>query len=99
MYVHVRYFGIDRSKVVTDYFLFNRLNPTHLFECFCEVAAPAPGDPSGSSKPWILQKFPEKFNNDELLKSMPDFVFPCDFDKLVRRIERDTHPDISEICE
>ncbi|CAG0918019.1 unnamed protein product [Notodromas monacha] len=61
-----------------------RSNPTNVFDCFCEVACPvADGIDGVVSKPWILQKFPENYNNQEVLKSMPDFVFPCDYEKVV----------------
>ncbi|XP_008554860.1 DENN domain-containing protein 1A isoform X2 [Microplitis demolitor] len=54
-----------------------RQNVKHLFECFCEVAAPV-----GEKPPWILQKYPESFVDNELLKSVPKFSYPCDFEKI-----------------
>ncbi|XP_057328451.1 DENN domain-containing protein 1B-like isoform X1 [Microplitis mediator] len=53
-----------------------RQNVKHLFECFCEVAAPV-----GEKSPWILQKYPESFADNEILKSVPKFSYPCDFEK------------------
>jgi hypothetical protein len=61
------------------YHSFDRLNPKHVFDCFCEVAGPVAGDPTG--KPWVLQKYPENYSDEEVLKSLPDFVFPCEFDR------------------
>ncbi|CAG0890425.1 unnamed protein product [Cyprideis torosa] len=51
-------------------------NPTHLFECFCEVVAPSSANPT----PFILQKFPETYVNEEVLKPLPGFTFPCEID-------------------
>jgi len=48
----------------------------HFFECFCEVAKPQP-----NKEPWIVQKFPESYKDEEVLKSVPKFAFPCDFER------------------
>ncbi|XP_031849348.1 DENN domain-containing protein 1A isoform X2 [Nomia melanderi] len=50
----------------------------HLFECFCEVAAPL-----GEKPPWILQKYPSSFSDEEILKSVPKFAYPCEIENLV----------------
>lgn len=52
---------------------------THLFQCFCEVVQPKPPD----KEPWIIQKFPESYNDAETLKSVPKFAYPCEFGKYV----------------
>lgn len=54
-----------------------RNDVTHLFECFCEVVGPS----KENTSPWILQKFPEHYRQDEMLKTIPNFAYPCDFDR------------------
>ncbi|XP_022198892.2 DENN domain-containing protein 1A [Nilaparvata lugens] len=53
-----------------------RDNVRHLFECFCEVVGPQPN----GADPWIIQKFPDSYRDEEVLKSVPKFAFPCEFD-------------------
>ncbi|XP_014291494.1 DENN domain-containing protein 1B isoform X1 [Halyomorpha halys] len=55
-----------------------RENVTQLFECFCEVVKPQLGTDA-----WIIQKFPEIYKNEEILKSVPKFAYPCEFDNSV----------------
>ncbi|XP_017760738.1 PREDICTED: DENN domain-containing protein 1A isoform X3 [Eufriesea mexicana] len=55
-----------------------RDNVQHLFECFCEVAAPLREKP-----PWILQKYPTSFLDEEILKSIPKFAYPCEIENLM----------------
>ncbi|XP_076757769.1 uncharacterized protein LOC143427484 isoform X1 [Xylocopa sonorina] len=55
-----------------------RDNVQHLFECFCEVAAPL-----GEKAPWILQKYPTSFLDEEILKSVPKFAYPCEIENLM----------------
>ncbi|XP_076670466.1 uncharacterized protein LOC143369894 isoform X2 [Andrena cerasifolii] len=55
-----------------------RDNVQHLFECFCEVAAPL-----GEKPPWILQKYPSSFSDEEILKSVPKFAYPCEIENLL----------------
>ncbi|CAL4065623.1 unnamed protein product, partial [Meganyctiphanes norvegica] len=52
-----------------------RDNPSQLFVCWCEVVGP-----QGDQPPWIIQKFPSNYKNEEILKSVPQFTFPCNFD-------------------
>ncbi|XP_014227597.1 DENN domain-containing protein 1B isoform X1 [Trichogramma pretiosum] len=52
-----------------------RENVKQLFECFCEVA-----QPNGEKQPWILQKFPDTYNDTEVLKSVPKFAYPCELE-------------------
>ncbi|VVC41456.1 Hypothetical protein CINCED_3A005749 [Cinara cedri] len=54
-----------------------RNDVTHLFECFCEVAGPS----KENTTPWILQKFPEHYKQDEVLSTVSNFAYPCDFDR------------------
>lgn len=56
---------------------YTRNDVTRLFECFCEVAGPS----KENTSPWILQKFPEHYRQDEMLSTLPDFAYPCEFDK------------------
>ncbi|CAI6362230.1 unnamed protein product [Macrosiphum euphorbiae] len=54
-----------------------RNDVVRLFECFCEVAGPS----KENTVPWILQKFPEHYRKDELLETVPNFAYPCEFDR------------------
>lgn len=49
-----------------------------LFECFCEIAAPV-----GNKQAWILQKYPSTFSDEEILKSVPKFAYPCEIENLL----------------
>ncbi|XP_025271153.1 DENN domain-containing protein 1A isoform X4 [Camponotus floridanus] len=55
-----------------------RENVKQLFECFCEIAAPV-----GEKPAWILQKYPNSFSDEEILKSVPKFTYPCEFENLL----------------
>ncbi|KAG5309544.1 DEN1B protein, partial [Acromyrmex insinuator] len=57
---------------------FDLENVKQLFECFCEVAAPIREKPA-----WILQKYPNSFSDEEILKSVPKFAYPCEFENLL----------------
>ncbi|XP_026323547.1 DENN domain-containing protein 1A isoform X3 [Hyposmocoma kahamanoa] len=52
----------------------SRLRDTvrYLFELFCEVA---PGD--HTKDPYLIRKYPELYKNEEELKNVPKFTFPC----------------------
>lgn len=63
---------------ITLYNIFFRENVKQLFECFCEIAAPVAEKPA-----WILQKYPTTFSDEEILKSVPKFTYPCEFEKYV----------------
>ena len=54
-----------------------RENVKHLFQCFCEVVGPQAGD----KEAWIIQKYPDGYRDEEVLKSVPKFAYPCDFPK------------------
>ncbi|XKL60307.1 hypothetical protein PGB90_001323 [Kerria lacca] len=56
-----------------------RQDVKHFFECFCEVVGPKCDDTTA----WIIQKFPECYKDESVLKSVPKFAFPCEFDKTV----------------
>lgn len=58
--------------------MLSRQDVKHFFECFCEVVGP-----KGEHEAWIIQKFPESYKDDSVLKSVPKFAFPCEFDKFV----------------
>lgn len=60
-------------KLIIYYY---RENVKHLYECFCEVAAPI-----GEQSAWILQKYPDSFTDQEVIKNVPKFAYPCDFEK------------------
>ncbi|XP_023942698.1 DENN domain-containing protein 1A isoform X3 [Bicyclus anynana] len=47
----------------------------YLFELFCEVS---PGD--HVRDPYIVRKYPDVYKNEEELKNIPKFTFPCQFD-------------------
>ncbi|XP_041368070.1 DENN domain-containing protein 1A-like isoform X2 [Gigantopelta aegis] len=49
-----------------------RENPDKLFEVFVEVAKP-----EGDQDPFIVEKFPPEYDNEEVLKTIPKFVYPC----------------------
>ena len=57
----------------------SRINksPKNIYECFLEVVRPQGQSPE--TKPWILQSYPSNYkdSNDERLKSVPQFTFPC----------------------
>ncbi|KAK8372697.1 hypothetical protein O3P69_012747, partial [Scylla paramamosain] len=54
-----------------------RENPRRLLECWCEVVGP---QGEGGRPPWISQKFPSTYTDEEVLKSVPQFTFPCPFE-------------------
>ena len=72
------------NKVCSSYinklliwFLF-RNNPDHLFECFCEVGI------AQDESALILQKYPSDYNQNEVLKCIPQFAYPCRFNVYVK---------------
>ncbi|KAI1300261.1 DENN domain-containing protein 1A [Halotydeus destructor] len=52
-----------------------RVSPSHIFECYCEVALPK----SAGEEPFVLQRFPESYDDVEVLKMVPQFTYPCTF--------------------
>ena len=50
-----------------------RTNVKHLVECFCEIVTPE----NSSQKPWVIQKFPDSFRDEDMLKQVSLFAFPC----------------------
>ncbi|XP_073955417.1 DENN domain-containing protein 1A isoform X3 [Choristoneura fumiferana] len=46
-----------------------------LYELFCEVS---PGD--HMREPYIVRKYPESYKNEEELRNVPKFTFPCQLD-------------------
>ncbi|CAH1371749.1 DENN domain-containing protein 1B-like isoform X3 [Tenebrio molitor] len=55
-----------------------RENVKHFFECFCEVV-PATVDKDA----WIIQQYPDKYKDEEVLKSVPKFAYPYKFENTV----------------
>ncbi|KAG5900476.1 hypothetical protein JTB14_010888 [Gonioctena quinquepunctata] len=52
-----------------------RDNVKHFFECFCEVVPP-----NINQEPWIIQQYPDKYKDDEVLKAVPKFAYPYKFE-------------------
>lgn len=50
-----------------------RSNPEHVYDVFCEIGIPKSAD----EHPFILTKFPESFTDNEVLRSIPQFSYPC----------------------
>lgn len=67
----------ENWKCITFKIFYDRNDVTRLFECFCEVAGPS----KENTTPWILQKFPEHYRQDEMLSTVPNFAYPCEFDR------------------
>lgn len=55
-----------------------RENVKHFFECFCEVVPPTP-----EKEAWIIQQYPDTYNDPEVLKSVPKFAYPYKFENTV----------------
>jgi hypothetical protein len=55
-----------------------RENVKHFFECFCEVV-PATVDKDA----WIIQQYPDKYKDEQVLKSVPKFAYPYKFENTV----------------
>ncbi|XP_045464252.1 DENN domain-containing protein 1B isoform X2 [Harmonia axyridis] len=55
-----------------------RTDVTHFFECFCEVVPP-----QGENDAWIIQQFPDKYKDEEVLKSVPKFAYPYKIENTV----------------
>ncbi|XP_060519559.1 DENN domain-containing protein 1A-like isoform X2 [Cylas formicarius] len=55
-----------------------RENVQHLFECFCEIVPPSAG-----KQAWIIQQYPDKYKDQEVLKSVPKFAYPYKFENTV----------------
>jgi hypothetical protein len=53
-----------------------RAHPEHVFEVYCEVATPSSSS-SDPTEPFILTKYPENYSDEEILKSIPSFSYPC----------------------
>ncbi|XP_049819188.1 DENN domain-containing protein 1B-like isoform X2 [Aethina tumida] len=55
-----------------------REDVTHFFECFCEIVPP-----TNDKSAWIIQQFPEKYKDEGVLKSVPNFAYPYKFENTV----------------
>lgn len=53
-----------------------RENVKHFFECFCEVVPP-----TSDKEAWIIQQYPDKYRDEEVLKAVPKFAYPYKFEK------------------
>ncbi|XP_013420108.1 DENN domain-containing protein 1A isoform X2 [Lingula anatina] len=53
-----------------------RENPDKIFEVFAEIARPN----ESSKAPFVLQTYPENYEDEEVLQSIPKFAFPCNFE-------------------
>ncbi|XP_056011231.1 DENN domain-containing protein 1B-like isoform X13 [Ostrea edulis] len=56
-----------------------RADPERIFEVFLEVAKPD-GDKDGKET-FIVQKYPPNYEDEDTLKSVPNFAFPCETDR------------------
>lgn len=56
-----------------------RTNPERIFEVFLEVAKPD-SDKDGKET-FIVQKYPPNYEDEDTLKSVPSFAFPCETDR------------------
>lgn len=63
-------------------------NVKHLFECFCEVVPP-----NADKDAWVIQQYPDKYKDLEVLKAVPKFAYPYKFEKQVNLITF-TQPDM-----
>lgn len=68
-------------KPYTDFFLYLssasfRDTVRFLFELYCEVS---PSE--GIKEPYIVKKYPESYKNEEELRNIPKFAFPCQLEK------------------
>ncbi|XP_062612531.1 DENN domain-containing protein 1B-like isoform X3 [Saccostrea cucullata] len=65
-----------------------RANPERIFEVFLEVAKPD-GEKDGKGT-FIVQKYPPTFNDEDTLKSVPSFAFPCETDRYTTTVDHFT---------
>lgn len=56
---------------------FSREDVEHLFFCFCEIVRPE----KDGKDAWIIQKYPESYRDEQVLKSVPIFAYPCEIEK------------------
>lgn len=71
--------GYVRPSLFNFRFDICRENVQHFFECYCEVFKPVSGPP------FISKKFPKDYDNT-ILKTLPDFTYPCSFDLWVSNL-------------
>ncbi|XP_060604948.1 DENN domain-containing protein 1B-like isoform X2 [Ruditapes philippinarum] len=63
-----------------------RENPEKLFEVFLEVGKPT----EENDEPFILQKYPDYYDEEAVLKSVPKFAFPCDTERYTTTVDHFT---------
>ncbi|CAC5377248.1 DENND1 [Mytilus coruscus] len=62
-----------------------RENPEKLFEVFLEIAKPENDDET-----IFVQKYPRDFNDEQTLKPIPMFAFPCDSERYTTKVDHFT---------
>ncbi|XP_048773019.1 DENN domain-containing protein 1B-like isoform X3 [Ostrea edulis] len=65
-----------------------RADPERIFEVFLEVAKPD-GDKDGKET-FIVQKYPPNYEDEDTLKSVPNFAFPCETDRYTTTVDHFT---------
>lgn len=68
---------VINSTYIKFFILICREDVENMYLCFCEVARPE----SSEKDAWIIQKFPDTYKDDHILKSVPKFTYPCEFEK------------------
>ncbi|XP_052093630.1 DENN domain-containing protein 1A-like isoform X5 [Mytilus californianus] len=62
-----------------------RENPEKLFEVFLEIAKPENDDET-----IFVQKYPRDYNDEQTLKPIPMFAFPCDSERYTTKVDHFT---------
>ena len=60
-----------------------RTDCDNLYLCWCEVVAGQGKD----QPPYIIEKFPHTYNDQETLNSIPQFVYPCKIEKREKEVQ------------
>lgn len=60
---------------IYSYYFYYRDSIQYFYEVFCEVS---PG--YNQQEPYIVRKYPESYKNEEELRNIPKFTFPCQLD-------------------
>ncbi|XP_071155818.1 uncharacterized protein [Mytilus edulis] len=69
-----------------------RENPEKLFEVFLEIAKPENDDESivVDEETIFVQKYPRDYNDEQTLKPIPMFAFPCDSERYTTKVDHFT---------
>ena len=62
--------------------IYIRNDVKHLIECFCEVACPN----NANEVPWVVQKYPDPYPDEGMLKQIPLFAFPTRVTRFVLQL-------------